>query len=97
LDSTGVSFVTRAKCSINFDIVKLVALPKESENLVSDYQILLIRQQTKEKYKKRLRLVKVIDPETGEIIPLLNNNLFWTSKTISKLYRYCWEIEMSNG
>jgi len=37
--------------------------------------------------------VKVIDPETGEIIPLLTNNLFWTSKTISELYRYRWEIE----
>ena len=93
LDSTGVFFVTIAKSNIDYDIVKLVALPKESENIVSDYQIVLIGQQTKEKYKKRLRLVKVTDPETGEIIPLLTNNFFWTSKTISELYRYRWEIE----
>jgi len=93
LDSTGVFFVTRAKSNIDYDIVKLLALPKESQNIVSDYQIMLIGQQTKDKYKKRLRLVKVTDPETGEIIPLLTNNFFWTSKTISELYRNRWEIE----
>jgi transposase len=93
LDSTGVFFVTRAKSNIDYDIVKLLALPKESENIVSDYQIELVGQQTKDKYKKRLRLVKVTDPETGEIIPLLTNNFFWTSKTISELYRNRWEIE----
>ena len=93
LDSTGVFFVTRAKSNIDYDIVKLVALPKESENIVSDYQIELVGQQTKSKYKKRLRLVKVTDPETGEIIPLLTNYFFWTSKTISELYRNRWEIE----
>jgi len=93
LDSTGVFFVTRAKSNIDYDIVRLLALPKESQNIVSDYQIVLIGQQTKDKYKKRLRLVKVTDPETGEIIPLLTNNFFWTSKTISELYRNRWEIE----
>jgi hypothetical protein len=70
LDSNGVFFVTRAKSNIDCDIVKLLALPNESENIVSDYQIVLIGQQTKEKYKKRLRLVRVTDPETGEVIPL---------------------------
>ena len=93
LDSNGVFFVTRAKSNIDCDIVKLLALPNESENIVSDYQIILIGQKTKEKYKKRLRMVKVTDPETGEIIPLLTNNFTWTSKTISELYRYRWEIE----
>jgi len=76
LDSTGVFFVTRAKSNIDCDIVKLLALPKESQNIVSDYQIVLIGQQTKDKYKKRLRLVKVTDPETEEIISLLTNNFF---------------------
>ena len=97
LDSNGVFFVTRAKSNIDCDIVKLLALPNESENIVSDYQMVLIGQQTKGKYKKRLRLVKVTDPETGEIIPLLTNNFSWTSKTISELYRYRWEIETSLG
>jgi IS4 transposase len=93
LDSNGVFFVTRAKSNIDYEIVKLLALPKESQNIVSDYQIMLIGQQTRDKYKKRLRLVQVTDPETGEIILLLTNNFFWTSKTISELYRYRWEIE----
>ena len=34
-----------------------------------------------------------LDPETGEIIPLLTNNFFWTAKTISELYKNRWEIE----
>ena len=95
LESTGVFFVTKAKSNIDYDIVKLLALPKESQNIFSDYQILLVGQQTKAKYKKRLRLVKIADPETGEIIPLLTNNFSWTSKTISDLYRNRWEIETS--
>jgi hypothetical protein len=93
LDSTGVFFVTKAKSNIDYDIVKLLSLPKESENILGDKQIVLIGQQTKYKYKKRLRLVQVADPETGEIIPLLTNNFFWTAKTISELYRNRWEIE----
>ena len=88
-----VFFVTMAKSNIDFEVVKLLALPKESLNIVSDYQIVLIGQQAKDKYKKRLRMVKITDPETGEIVPLLTNNFFWTSKTISELYRYRWEIE----
>jgi hypothetical protein len=59
----------------------------ESENILGDKQIVLIGQQTKYKYKKRLRLVQVADPETGEIMPLLTNNFFWTAKTVSELYR----------
>jgi len=93
LDSTGVFFVTKAKSNTDYDIVKLLSLPKESENIVSDLQIVLIGQQTREKYKKRLRLVQVADSETGEIIPLLTNNFFWTAKTISELYKNRWEIE----
>jgi len=58
-----------------------------------DDHIVLIGQQTKNKYKKRLRLVQVADPETGEIIPLLTNNFFWSPKTISELYKNRWEIE----
>jgi IS4 transposase len=93
LDSTGVFFVTRAKSNIDYDIVKLLSLPKESENIVGDKQIVLIGQQTRDKYKKRLRLIQVSDPETDEIITLLTNNFFWTVKTVSELYRNRWEIE----
>ena len=93
LDSMGVFFVTKAKSNTDYDIVKLLSLPKESENIVSDLQIVLIGQQTMGKYKKRLRLVQVVDPETGEIVPLLTNNFFWSAKNISDLYRHRWEIE----
>ena len=93
LDSTGVFFVTRAKSNTNYDIVKLLSLPKESDNIVGDKQIVLIGQQTRGRYKKPLRLVQVADPETGEIIPFLTNNFFWTAKTVSELYRHRWEIE----
>ena len=93
LDSTGVFFVTRAKSNADFDIVKTFDLPDNSDNIVSDNHIVLIGQQTRNRYKKRLRLVQVADPETGEIISLLTNNLFWAAKTISELYRYRWEIE----
>jgi IS4 transposase len=93
LDSTGVFFVTKAKSNTDYDIVKLLSLPRESENILGDKQIILVGQQTKHRYKKRLRLIQVADPETGEIIPLLTNNFFWTAKTVSELYRHRWEIE----
>jgi hypothetical protein len=93
LDSTGVFFVTRTKINTDYEVVKLLSLPKESQNIESDKQIRLIGQQTKNKYKKLLRLVQVTDPETGEIISLLTNNFSWTAKTISELYRNRWEIE----
>lgn len=94
LDSNGIFFVTRAKSNIDFEIVKTLDLPENPDNIISDNHIVLIGQQTRNKYKKRLRLVQVADPETGEIIMLLTNNFFWTAKTIGELYRYRWEIEI---
>ena len=93
LDSTGVFFVTKAKCNADIEVVKECNLPDNAENVVSDQHIILIGQQTRRKYKKRLRLVQVVDSETGEIISLLTNNMFWSVNTIRELYRFRWEIE----
>lgn len=93
LDSSGVFFVTKAKCNADIYVVKEMNLPDNAENVISDQHIILIGQQTRGKYKKQLRLVQIIDPETGEIIPLLTNNFFWSVNTIRELYRFRWEIE----
>jgi len=93
LDSTGVFFVTRAKDNTDFEIIKTLDLQEKYENIINDNHIVLLGQQTRHKYKKRLRLLQVTDPETGEIIPLLTNNFFWSAKTISELYKNRWEIE----
>jgi hypothetical protein len=93
LDSIGVFFETRVKDNTVFDIVNTMVLPEKSENIISDDHIVSIGQQTKNKYKKRLRLVRVTDPETGEIISSLTNNFFWVPQTISELYKNRWQIE----
>jgi len=93
LDSNSVFFVTKAKCNADIEVVKELCLPDNAENVLSDQHIILIGQQTRKKYKKRLRLVQVVDSETGEIISLLTNNMFWSVNTIRELYRFRWEIE----
>ena len=41
-----------------------------------------------------MRRIRCKDPETGKIIVVLTNHLNWSAKTISKIYKDRWQIEL---
>ena len=54
----------------------------------------MIGYQTKDKCTNLLRRICSRDPDTGKCIDILTNNFTWSAKTISKIYKERWQIEL---
>ena len=93
LDSMGVYFVIRLKDNILYQVMESYDLEDEAEYVLSDEDIKLLGQQTSKKYKKKLRLVSVKDPDTGKIYAFVTNNFVWKAETVGMLYKQRWDIE----
>jgi len=89
----GVFFVTRLKKNANFKVVERRPT-RHLKDIYSDHIIELKGFYTKRKYPHLLRRVRCKDPETGKIIVVLTNQLNWSAKTISRIYKDRWQIEL---
>lgn len=87
----GVYFVTRLKRNTLFQVIE-ERVPPSGRHILSDDLIVLTGQGAK-KCPDTLRLVRAVDPETGEKIDILTNNLELGASTISGIYRERWRIE----
>jgi len=50
--------------------------------------------QTKDKCTNLLRRIRSKDPDTGKTIDILTNNFTWSAKTIGRIYKERWQIEL---
>jgi putative transposase len=89
----GIFFVTRLKKNADFKVVERRAT-KHLKNIYSDHIIELKGFYTKQKCPYLLRRIRCKDPETGKIIIVLTNQFDWSAKTISKIYKDRWQIEL---
>jgi len=94
LDSNGVSFVTRLKSNAGFEIIEDWGVNEKHPHIIMDQLIALTGPETKKKYPKKLRLVKVYNEENDQYLILLTNNMSWTANTISELYKARWDVEV---
>jgi len=94
-DSNDVYFVIRMKENLKYRSLKELGSPENlHEHILKDVIIKLTGLNTKEKYPKRLRRVAVYDEKNNQTIELITNQLSWTAKTISELYKSRWQIEI---
>ena len=87
-DSNQVYYVIRHKDNIKFKSVKELELPQNKhQHILKDEIIELTGNQTKEKYPKKLRRVALWDTKNQQTIEVITNQMSWTAKTITELYK----------
>jgi len=93
LDDKDVIFVTRLKKNAVYSVIE--------QRDVSGFKYILLDQiiklkglYTRDKYVKPLRHVRSKDPDTGKTIDILTNNFTWSAKTIGRIYKERWQIEL---
>jgi len=65
-----------------------------TSNVRSDYAVRLTGMRSKKLYPAELRMVKALDPESGEIITFITNNFDFPALDIANIYRHRWDIEV---
>jgi hypothetical protein len=88
LNHSGVSFVTRMKKKIAYQILERRAAP----GVVSDEIIRLTSKTSQKVYPECLRLVTV-QTEEGQLLHFLTNEMRLAASTISAIYKDRWQIE----
>jgi len=90
---SGVFFVTRLKDNAAYAVLGTRAVPQRGP-VVRDELISLTGVRTVAKCPYPLRVVEVTDPETGDPLVFLTNQLTFGPTTIARIYKDRWQIEL---
>ena len=88
-----VSFVTRAKKNIQYEIIGQHEV-NNKKGLLFDYTIRLTGYYQKRFYPEPLRLVGFFDKETKKELVFLSNNFSLSAYTITQIFKARWQIEI---
>lgn len=93
LDARGVFWVTRAKDNMAYDVVQ--PMPKSKDDKILADEIIVLRNPNKPAPELMRRVVALvpIDGQERELV-FLTNNLEWSPRSVTDLYRCRWQIEV---
>jgi len=89
----GVSFVTRLKANIVYEVVEEYEVPANG-NVLADQRIRLTSARSRRQYPVDLRRVVVWDADNEREIVLLTNQFSFAASTIAAIYKERWQIEL---
>lgn len=87
-------FVMRPKDNMRFETIRILPEDEQVSNIRSDYVARLIIPKSQQLYRDDLRIIKALDPDSGEIITFVTNNFFFSASEIALIYRHRWDIEV---
>ena len=88
-----VFFVTRAKS--NMKSQRRYSRPVDrATGLICDQTIILTGFYSSQGFERPLRRIKFNDPDTGKVLVFLTNNFSLSAVSITRLYKYRWQIEL---
>jgi hypothetical protein len=94
MHKAGSFFVTRAKVTLDYEVVETNLNIDEQTGLRSDKTIKLKGPKSKRLYPELLRIVEYYDDEKDLILVFLTNNFIASALEIACLYRNRWQIEV---
>ena len=89
----GSYFIMRPKDNMRFNFIRELTSGKRESSVVCDYVINMAHSKSKLLYPDELRMVKVLDSQTNEIVTFITNNFEISAEDIAAIYRHRWEIE----
>ena len=93
LQQRGVTFVTRLKRNVRYQVVREHDVDIRT-GVLSDQTIELTSARSRKAYPGTLRRVGYWDEETRRSYVFVTNNTTWVGKTIANLYKSRWQIEL---
>ena len=90
----GAFFVMRPKDNMRFEVTREFVDDRLTSSVCADYAVRFIGYQSKHSYPDELRIVKVIDPDSGERVSFITNNFDFNPLEIANIYRHRWDIEV---
>ena len=93
LQQRGVTFVTRLKRNVRYQVVREHDVDIRT-GVLSDQTIELTSARSRKAYPGTLRRVGYWDEETRRSYVFVTNNTTWVGKTIADLYKSRWQIEL---
>jgi hypothetical protein len=94
LHKAGAVFVTRAKVTLDYEVVERNLNIDEQTGLRSDNTINLKGPKSRHLYPEVLRIVEYYDAEKDMMLVFLTNNFISSALEIAHLYRNRWQIEV---
>jgi hypothetical protein len=92
LTRAGVNFVTRLKDSALYGVVESRPVPENSHVLRDEVMVLVSQQEVGP--QARLRRIEVWVEEKNESMVFVTNNLKLAARTIARIYKERWQIEL---
>jgi transposase len=93
LHDRKVNFVVRSKENLRLETLVTHKTNVATPEVLYDKEVKPIRTASESQYGHKLRLVGVMDPQTGRKIELLTNNTEVQAAQLGQLYRARWQVE----
>jgi len=93
LDDKGILFVARLKDNAKYKIIKRKKVNKK-KGITSDHIIVFTGFYSKKKCSIKLRKIRYVDKETGNVYIYLTNDFKHAASTVADIYKQRWQIEL---